>query len=158
MSQIKIKTSFIDYWLAFAVSIQSPLIILQQILVDILGMEIESTTKYRVILTAFPMLVAIILGFYRNKRLFLITYSFSFIILLYNFCLFPQNNEYIISEAIRFTLPVVIPSCLCLICLRDICFFEKVLYYISWLTFCLAIFYALNFLLGKISFFPNSNI
>ena len=73
---VKISSKFVDDWLAFAVAIQSPLIILQQILVDILGMEIESTTIYRVLLTAFPMTIAIALGFNRNKRLFLATYKF----------------------------------------------------------------------------------
>lgn len=152
MFRLSLKRGDIDYCLAFAVAIQSPLIILQQILVDILGMEAEATTIYRVILTAFPMAIAIVLGFNRNKRLFLITYSFSLILLLYNIVVFPQNSEYIVSEATRFTLPVIIPSCLCLICLRDIQIFEKILYYISWLTFSMAFFYVLNLLLGIVPF------
>ena len=152
MFRLKIKHSFVDNWLAFAVAIQSPLIILQQILADILGMEVESTTIYRVMLTAVPMVIAIVLGFNRNKRLFLVTYIFSVLLLFYTIVVFPQNYEYIVSEAIRFTLPVIIPSCLCLICLSDIHIFEKVLYYISWLTFYMAVYYVLNIILGIVPF------
>lgn len=152
MFRIKIKHSFIDDWLAFAVAVQSPLIILQQILVDILGMEAESTTIYRVMLTAFPMVIAIYWGFKRNKRLFLITYSFSILLFLYTIVFFPQNYKYLVSEAVRFTLPVILPSCLCLICLRDIRSFEKVLYYISWITFYMSIFYVMNIVLGLAHF------
>ena len=149
---VKIPNKIIDICIAFAVAIQSPLILLQQVMVDIVGMNAEETTKYRVFLTAIPMIVAIILGYNRNKRIFIITYSFFLILLLYNLVVFPLNSEYILYEAVRFTLPVVIPSCLCLLCLSDMRVFEDVLYYISWITFCLAIYYVLGVTFGGIMF------
>ena len=149
---IKISNKLVDNCIAFAIAIQSPLILLQQVLIDILGMNAEETTKYRVLLTAMPMSLAIILGFNRNKKLFVYTYFFIFILLLYNIVLFPQNQEFLFSEVIRFTLPVVIPSCLCFLCLSNIYIFEKVLYYVSWLTFVMAVYYVLNLIGGKVMF------
>lgn len=149
---IRISTKIVDICIAFAVAIQSPLILLQQVLVDIVGMNAEETTKYRVVLTAIPMIIAIILGYNRKKKIFIIIYSLFLILLLYNIVVFPQNSEYLLYEAVRFTLPVVIPSCLCLLCLSDMQVFEDVLYYISWITFCLALYYVLGITFGGIMF------
>lgn len=53
------KTFKTDHYIAFAVLLQSFLVILQQVLIAVFHMPPEATTIYRVVLTAIPLSVAI---------------------------------------------------------------------------------------------------
>ena len=50
-----------DHYIAFAVLLQSFLVILQQVLISVFHMPPEATTLYRVILTAIPLSLAIVI-------------------------------------------------------------------------------------------------
>lgn len=138
-----------DRIIAFAVMIQPLLVILQLVMIFVFKMDEKATTNYRVLLTAVPMVAAIIITLRRNSRRFLIVYSISFVLLLLTCILFPENEPFIREQGARFLLPVVIPGALCLFTVKDIKVVEKTLYFISWGTALLVLFYVFNFLKGS---------
>lgn len=142
------KKEKIDNFIVFAVFFQSVLIILQAILIDVFRMEPDATTIYRVVLSAIPMSIAILLSFIRKPALFIGVYGVSILILLLNLVIFPENSEYLIRESTRFLLPMVISSALCLITVKDIDLIEKIWYYVSWLVFIEVAFYAIEYFRG----------
>ena len=137
-----------EKFIAFAVLLQSFLVILQQTLISVFYLQAESTTIYRVILTAIPLSVAIIITLYRKWQTFLLVYVITILILLFNIIIFPQNEVFLKLNSLRFLLPVVIPSALCLMYISSIDVIESVLYKISWFTFFLALFYVISYLRG----------
>lgn len=141
-----------DAFISFAVMIQSLLLVLQIFMIDVLHIASESTTIYRVLLTAIPMSVAIILSFIRKPVRFIVCYAVTLLILLFNGLVFPANASYMWSDAMCFLLPVVLPSALCLTCVTNVKVVWHTLYKISWATFCLAVFYVLNIFGGNYTF------
>lgn len=148
MRLLDYKENKIDYLISFAVFLQSFLIILQQVMISVLGMDPDATTIYRVILSAIPMSIAIILSFRRKKALFVWSYLLVLFILLINLTLYPENSEYIKQNSFRFLLPIVIPSALCLMTVKSIDIAERALYYISWVTFILVVLFVLTYFAG----------
>ena len=71
-----------DYILSFAVVVQSLLVIFQQCLIAILHMEPESTTIYRVVLSAIPVILALYYVWGRKKLLCINVYVVTILILL----------------------------------------------------------------------------
>jgi len=134
-----------EKFIAFAVLLQSFLVILQQVLISVFYMQPEATTTYRVILTAVPLSVAIIITLYRKWQTFLLVYGITILVLLFNIIIFPQNEIFLKTDSLRFLLPVVIPSALCLMYLSNIDIVESVLYKISWSTFFLVLFYVISY-------------
>lgn len=159
MSENRVASNRIDtdFIISCAVFIQSPLIILQHVLIDVLGMSPDSTTSYRVVLTAVPMLLAIFLSMHRKPRLFIISYSVTAILLLATMVFFPQNTPYVFSEGSRFLLPVVLPSALCLASVYKLDSAEKALITMSWIAALLALVYMIAYLSGH-SVFDSYNM
>ena len=94
---MQITRSQIDSYIAFVVLMQSFLVVLQQILISVFHMPVEDTTIYRVLLTAFPLSVAVVITLYRKWQNFSLVYGITFIILLINVIVFPQNSSHILS-------------------------------------------------------------
>lgn len=138
----------IDYFISIAVFIQSFLIILQAVMIDVLGMNPDATTIYRVVFSAIPMSLAIIYSFRRRPSLFINTYFIIIAITLIHSIAYPQNVEFIMTEGLRFFFPMVIPSALCLMTVRDLKIVEKSLYYVSILTFALVVLYVAVYFSG----------
>lgn len=143
------RSNIIDYIICLAVLIQSALVIFQHVLMGVYGVDPEGTTIYRVVLTAVPMIIAIILAFVRKPSLFIIAYVIALLILLLHALVFPSNLPYITKEGLRFLLPVVIPSALCLTAVRDIRIVEHSAVIISWVSAFLVFVYALAFFQGR---------
>ena len=142
----------IDTYIAFAVGIQSLLAILEHILLDMFYVGEESVTSFRVVLTMCTMVPAIVLSAIRKPVLFIVTYVVVFIILVITILLYPANQRFIVDEGFRFLLPMSIPSCLCVIAIRNYVIFEKTLYKISITTSVFVIIYCLGYVLGIIYF------
>jgi len=140
-----------DYIICVAVLIQSALVIFQHILMGIFHIDPEETTVYRVVMTAIPMTIAIILAVLRKPILFIITYLIALSILLFHAVIFPSNLEYILDEGFRFLLPLVLSSALCLITVRDISIVEKSAEIVSWITALFVFIYVFAFLRGRFS-------
>lgn len=137
-----------DKLISFAVMIQSLLAVLQAVMIDVWGMNADATTIYRVLLTAFPMSVAIIIAFRRNGFRFLLVYGVIVLLFSLTIVIFPSNAPYLVSQGFRFFLPVVVPSALCLSVVHDIDTVEVVLRKISWFTSILVAYYFIQFFRG----------
>lgn len=141
-----------DRIIAFAVMIQPLLIIMQNVIIGVFHMDAESTTVYRIILTAVPMVVAMVVSAMRNFPRFLATFIIAIFLLLSTVVFFPQNLPYVVGQGLRFFLPVVVPSFLCLTTVKDYDVVEKTLYKISWFSTALVLFYVFEFYSGTVSF------
>ncbi len=141
-----------DYVLSFAVVVQSLLVVFQQCLIGVLHMEAESTTIYRVVLSAIPVICALYYVWRRKILLFLGAYVIVILILLIHTVFFPENASYIKQSASRFLLPILLPTFLAVMCVRKFQILIDTLYYVSWCTFGLALIYALAFFLGRVEF------
>jgi len=142
------KSKFSYEFVAFAVLMQSFLEIFQQNLIFVFGLPLEKTTAIRVALTAIPLSIAIVISLVRKWKIFVVVYLLTLLILLINIILFPQNNAVLRENSLRFLLPVVIPSALCLTSIPSVKIVESVLYKISWFTSILALFYVISFFSG----------
>ena len=141
-----------DYILSFAVVVQSLLVIFQQCLIAILHMEPESTTIYRVVLSAIPVILALYYVWGRKKLLCINVYVVTILILLMHAVLFVDNEIYIKGSAFRFLLPILLPIFLSVASIRNFQILIDTLYYVSWGTFVLAFVYALFFFMGQVEF------
>lgn len=141
-----------DNYIVFAVMLQSALALLQQVLVSVFNMPEVAATTFRVMLTAIPLSIAIIIAAYRRIFLFIGVYAVAIIVLAYHYMIFPENRPFMMADSMRFTLPVVIPSALCLMVVSSAKTVDRVLYYISWVSFALCLFYALCLFAGVLHF------
>ena len=55
-----------DSYIVTAVLIQSLLVLVQQLMISVFQIPEESTTVYRILMTAIPLSLAIIISFYRK--------------------------------------------------------------------------------------------
>ena len=138
---------FVDKFICFAVFIQSAISLLQIILIYAFNVDPEVTTSFRVVSTAIPMSIAILFSFFRKPKLFVLVYLVIFFILVLHSTLFPQNMIPIMREAPRFLLPVIIPSALCVISVKNIDVVTDMAYYMAWISAVLALFFVLFFFL-----------
>lgn len=137
-----------DKFISFAVMIQSLLAILQTVMVDVWKINSDATTIYRVLLTAVPMSIAIVIAIRRKGLRFLVVYGIIILLFLLTAVIFPSNEPYLLAQGFRFLLPVVVPSALCLSVVSDLDVVEEMLQKISWFTSILVFYYFLQFFRG----------
>lgn len=138
-----------DYIICLAVFIQPVLILMQHVLIDVLKMDSDATTTYRVVLTAIPMLLAIAVGFYRKSLRFILVYVLALLVLLLTVLVFPINERYIMNEGFRFLLPLIIPSAVCLTTVENMDVLKKSLVITAWLSAVLVFFYTFAYFAGR---------
>lgn len=143
------KIVFGDYLIGVAVFIQPVLILLQHVLIDVLKMDPDATTTYRVVLTAMPMLLAIAVGFQRKSVRFILVYVLAILVLLLTVSFFPLNERYIRSEGLRFLLPLIIPSAVCLTTIENMDVLRKSLNITAWLSAVLVFIYTFSYFAGQ---------
>lgn len=137
-----------DYIICMAVLIQPVLILLQHVLIDVFRMPLETSTTIRVALTAIPMVLAIIVGAIRKPVRFVLVYIIVGIILFMSIAIHPQNTDYIKDEGLRFFLPIVLPTVICLSTLKNWVVFKKSLDIISWISVVLTLYYIFHYYIG----------
>lgn len=140
-----------DRIIAFAVMIQSLLLALQTLMMGFFHMNADATTIYRVVLTAIPMIAAMVITWVRKPVRVIAAYTVSVVLLVLTIAFFPKNTPFVISQGIRFLLPVVIPSFLCLTVVYDYKIVEQTLYIVSWLVMFLVSFYIIGIFTGVVS-------
>lgn len=136
----------------FCVLSQSLWGLLQTTLIDVFYFSEEAGNRIRVFLVLLTMAYAIIYALWKVPKRFLATYLPIVMLLLITAFIFPQNLEYINSEAIKFTLPLVVPSFLCLTCVKDINRVEEIFLKVSWMCFGVALIYAYQIISRKYVF------
>lgn len=134
-----------SYFICAAVFCQSVLVIIEIYMIDFLHMDETVAQHYRIMLTALPMGVALILGFFRKPFLFSVTYFIAATLLFASSVFFPDTEELVLENALKFTLPLVVGSALCLISVNDIDIINRTLYCLSYLVFVLALGYIVLF-------------
>lgn len=132
--------------------IQSLLLVLQTVMIGYFHMDEEATTIYRVVLTAIPMIAAMLVTIARKPVRFFFGYAVTIVLLVFTMVFFPDNTPFVTSQGLRFLLPVVLPSFLCLTVVYDYQIVEKTLYVVSWLTFALVLLYIFGFFSGIVVF------
>lgn len=137
-----------DSLICFAVFLQPVLILFQHVLIGVYHMDISDTTVYRVVFTAIPMVIAILISAYRNFTRLFDTYTVVLLILLITVSLFPENEPFVMTQGVRFLLPVVIPSALCLTTVYEIETVWKMMKVLSWVATVLVLFYVVTFFAG----------
>lgn len=142
------KKEKVDRFILIAVLLQPLLILFQWLMIDVLHMSAEQTTVYRVAFSAIPMSVAIAVSFFRKPFMFISVYTVVIMLLLLHSIVFPENYQYLWQEALRFTLPMVISSALCVVTVGRIDLFEKILYVISWVAVIEIAIYVISYLRG----------
>ena len=108
----------------------------------------EVASFYRVSLSAITIAIAIPLLLKRKLSLVLIIYIVVLIIYGFHLFYFPETIVYWHSEALKFTLPISIPSALCVIAIKDRYIFYYVLKITAYLTGILCLIYGLRVLGG----------
>lgn len=148
MNQFKYKDNRGDYIISFAVIMQSLLMLIQLTMIDVFHIEHEVSTTFRVMLTAIPMIIAMMVSMSRNMKLWMATLFFVFLVFLFTLAVFPKNSEFILAQGVRFTLPICIPSLLCLCTIKRIEIVEKMIYIISWACVVVVVFYFIQYFRG----------
>lgn len=141
-----------DYILSFTAVVQSLLVVFQQCLISVLHMPEESTTIYRVYMSALPVIISLYYILRRKGILLVITYTTVIAVLFVHRLLFPKNEPYIIQSSTRFLLPILLPVFLSVISIRKFDIFINTLYYVSWFTFGLTLVYVVSLLTGNVVF------
>jgi len=149
VSNKKLNKTWVDQYIVFAVLIQPVLMMLQIILLHIYKISPELATNYRVSLTILFLVPALVLSLYRRPVLFFVVYSIALIIILLNLLIFPENSEILSYNTQRFLFPVCIGSALCLMSVKDLEIFNKMLYVTSWIIFGQICIYIYAYLSGS---------
>lgn len=136
----------------FAVLSQSLWGLLQIMMMDVFNYDEDVANNLRVLLVATTMSYAIVYCANKAPRRFLLVYLATFSILLFTLVLFPENQKYLMLEAMKLTLPVVIPSFLCVTCVKDYDTIERILYVVSWFSVIVAMIYAVQLFSGRYIF------
>lgn len=149
---MRIKQQTIDKFVIYAVLCQPVLVLVQHIMISLLGMAEDSTTVYRVLGTVLLVLPAIIYCFFKRPRAFFLIVAGFIALCLATTVLFPDNADYLWTEVLKFTLPMVIASTLCLWTIGDIELCEHCMYRVSWAVVWLTLIYIASMLRGVFSF------
>ena len=136
----------------YAVLSQSLWGLLQTTMLEVFMFDEDTSNRVRVMLVICTMMYAIMWGFRNKTSFFTVTYTVMLFILLLTVAIFPQNSSFLYSEASKFTLPLVIPSFLCLASVTDIKKVENIFYKISWFSVLIAVVYAYTIVTGKFTF------
>ena len=137
-----------DLILSFTALSQILLGIVQGVFI-VLGMNMELSTFYRVILSAISVAVSVPILIKRKSALILITYGITLLIYVIHIAVFPETIEYWHKEAFRFTIPISIPCALCVIAVKDRYIFYYVLRILAYLAGLLCMFTGLSILTGR---------
>lgn len=137
-------------YLSYAVASHPLLAITQMILLDYFNLSEGAGSIFHVISVAAIMLPAIIIVFKIKTSLFIRVYFAVIILLAINSVLFSKNTPFMLTEALQFTLPIVIPCMFCILCVGDIRVFMQAVYKISWCFAVLLLFYVFLILTHRI--------
>lgn len=120
------KTDREDYFLSLIALIQFPFVFVQLLLISF-GWSEESTTIYRVILSAVSILFALPMILKRKGRKFMGCYLFIGVIYSMHYFLYPSTIKYWHESGLRFLIPICIPTLFCVLSLRNLeCFYVAV--------------------------------
>ena len=124
------------------------------------GMDEKSSTLYRVVLSAIPVLIAFPILIKRKATLVVSIYFIIILIYAFHTIAFPSTIVYWHKEATRFTLPISVPCALCVIAVKEKQVFYYVLKLLAYISGFLCLLYGLSIYTGRydIGFSYNQGI
>lgn len=137
-----------DYVICYAVSWYCVISLFLTILMKVNILSMENQTSYRVMMTAIPMSIAIIIGIKRKPTLFIISYLFVIAVLIITIGVFPENQPFVVELGTRFLLPVCLSSALCLMSVYEMEVLYKSLKIVAYVAFFLALLFFVLYMRG----------
>lgn len=138
-----------DYFICVAVFSQPALILMQYFMSSVGGIDIEDTTIYRVALTAGLMVLAMLICLKRVPTSFFITYAIVIGIVSLSYVVYPQNDEILTEKGLRFLLPVVVPSFICMLAVKNVGIVKESMVLVGWIAAVEALAFLAFFILGR---------
>ena len=136
-----------DYVLSLIALAQFPLAFVQLLLISF-GWPEESTTIYRVVLSAASILLALPMILKRKGKAFVVFYFFTIFLYLIHYLLFPGTIEYWHENGFRFLIPICIPTLFCVLCVRNINYFYIATKQICYITAVCCLIYGTRLMAG----------
>lgn len=113
-----------------------------------MGMPEEISSTYRVYLSAISIIVGVPFLLVRRLKLVFVTYLVALVIYMIHTVAFPATVKFWEDEAFKFTLPICIPTALCVVSIKDKNVFFYYLKVIAYITGLLSLIYGLRVFLG----------
>lgn len=139
-----------DICLSTSIVIQQLLAVVQLFLGDTLILSIESAASFRVMSTAFFVLLSFLWIVKRSRLQFIISYLIIGILFLWTLFLSPDSIKFIKDEGVKFTCLVCIPVFLATLSVRNIKTFHDIFYVLCILTAFVGILYGVLMFAGII--------
>ena len=114
------KNNKVDYLLSITAMLQPVLALIQYFLIDAIRMDADAANRVRVVLTALPIILAMVFVVGRKPVLTVSTYGIVLFVLVFTVVLFPGRWKYMSDDVLKFTLPVVIPAGLCIASVKNL--------------------------------------
>lgn len=134
-----------DKYLALVVFFQMIAVTIQ-LLIPLLGIaSIEQAADYRVLITLLSYLPGIIIVLKRNMTMLVMTFLAYFMILFFNYLLFPTSHPFIESSAVYSLTPISLLTALFIVSIRDMSIFSKMLLYVSRASLVIAFAYVVAY-------------
>lgn len=108
-----------------------------------MGMPEEMASNFRVFLSAISIIIGIPFLLIRKFKLVFVTYLLVLVIYMIHIVAFHATVKYWEAEAFKFTLPICIPTALCVVSIKDKNIFFYYLKVIAYITGVLSLLYGL---------------
>jgi hypothetical protein len=134
-----------DKYLSFVILFQMIVVTIQSLL-PLTGLfSVDQASIIRIIVTLATCLPGIVIVFMRKPRPLIIVFFLYFLILLFNYFLFPASHTFI-ESTYAFTLtPISILTALFMVCIWDFEAFTQMLLYISRASVIIALLYVVAY-------------
>jgi len=140
-----------DMVLSFAAFFQILVLMLQQVTNDLNIVSHDASRTVSIVLSALPMVFSFFYIIKRKTILFLITYGSILSLILLTLIFFPNNEQYLTSEAF-YLLCINVPCFLCIASIKNIYILKKMLFFLSYPIFAMGIAYNCFLFIGMIPF------
>ena len=121
----------------------------------IIGMPEKMASDNRVYLSAITIIIAFPFLLSRKPKLVILTYFFAFTLYYFHILFFPKTIAFWMAEAFRFTLPICIPTALCIVSIKDRYIFYYYLRIIAYITGFLSLLFGIFAYIGAATLSEN---
>ena len=149
---VEFKQNKGDYLLALTALLQPFFALFQLFLVDALKFDENAANKIRMLVTAIPIVLSMLLVARRNMKSIAVVYIPVLFVLLLTSAMWIGRWEVMQNDVTKFLLPVVIPSGLCIACIKNLQTFVNSCFYVAIATAGLGVLYFYYYLSGSIDF------
>ena len=151
MIKVKMKKLDTDLVYSYSALIQPVLLLIQLFIGNAAIVSIETAATFRLITTAFFVLVGMFFLINRNPKKLLLTYIFAILLILYSGLLNPANWEYIKIDGVKFFLLTNIPTFLFISEVKSLESMKRVMLKIANVIFIIGCIYFIFQFTGKIN-------